>query len=116
VNSPLVGYGIEADTLLMWLLICYWIDMTQEEAYEIFKNQNGLCKFTKLPISFLDKNGQRKSKTASLDRIDNSKGYNKGNAQWVHKTINMMKRDFSENEFIELCRLVSEYNKNKLMG
>lgn len=45
---------------------------------------------------------------ASLDRIDNSIGYVKGNIQWVDKQINKMKSDFDQAEFKELCRLVAE--------
>jgi hypothetical protein len=48
--------------------------------------------------------------TASLDRIDSSKGYVEGNVQWVHKRINIMKNDLSDSEFIEWCRVVSKNN------
>lgn len=48
------------------------------------------------------------SGTASLDRIDSSKGYIKGNVQWVHKNINIMKRSIDQEEFIALCRLVAD--------
>lgn len=45
--------------------------------------------------------------TASLDRIDSSKGYIEGNVQWVHKDINRMKTDFDQEYFKTLCKLVS---------
>ena len=45
--------------------------------------------------------------TASLDRIDSNKGYTIDNIQWVHKTINIMKNDFSENVFVGMCKLVA---------
>lgn len=51
--------------------------------------------------------------TASLDRIDSSKGYIEGNVQWVHKRINKMKLDDSDTEFIEWCRLIADFNKDK---
>lgn len=44
--------------------------------------------------------------TASLDRIDSSKGYIKGNIQWVHKDINKMKNNYNQAYFINLCALV----------
>lgn len=47
--------------------------------------------------------------TASLDRIDSSKGYEKGNVQWVHKTINIMKQSLSDQELIEWCSLVCNH-------
>ena len=47
-----------------------------------------------------------KEQTASFDRIDNSKGYEVGNIQWVHKEINMMRGTLSVDRFIELCEFV----------
>lgn len=43
----------------------------------------------------------------SLDRIDANQGYIKGNVQWVHKDINMMKQSFSNDRFIGLCSMVA---------
>lgn len=62
--------------------------------------QSGKCALTMLPISVKDK-------TASLDRIDSSKGYEEGNVQWLHKDVNMMKRHYSSEYFLYLCSLVS---------
>jgi hypothetical protein len=45
--------------------------------------------------------------TASLDRIDSSKGYIEENVQWVHKMVNMSKQSYSQEEFIEMCKAVS---------
>ena len=42
----------------------------------------------------------------SLDRIDSSKGYIVGNIQWVHKDINYMKQEYSQEVFIHWCSLV----------
>jgi hypothetical protein len=43
----------------------------------------------------------------SLDRIDNSKGYIKGNVQWVLTEVNMMKQHYCQDDFIRICILVS---------
>lgn len=48
--------------------------------------------------------------SASLDRIDSSKGYVKGNVQWVDKRINFMKQSLSDQEFIGLCKTISDFN------
>ena len=45
--------------------------------------------------------------TASLDRIDPTKGYIEGNIQWVHKDVNRMKMDFTETRFLELVNLIA---------
>lgn len=49
------------------------------------------------------------TQTASLDRIDNTKGYIKGNVQWVHKDINNMKYTFTQDYFKYLCKKVTDY-------
>lgn len=43
---------------------------------------------------------------ASLDRIDSSKGYIKGNVQWTTIDANIAKQDMKESDFIELCQKV----------
>jgi hypothetical protein len=53
--------------------------------------------------------------TASLDRIDSSKGYIEGNLQWVHKNINMLKGNMLDNTFIEWCHKISKHQLEKYM-
>lgn len=50
------------------------------------------------------------SGTASLDRIDSSKGYIKGNVRWIHKTVNKMRRDMDDVTFITLISDVYQYS------
>jgi len=52
-----------------------------------------------------------KVQTASLDRIDNSKGYTIDNVRWVHKVINQMRSNRTDKEFISWCRKVTKKNK-----
>lgn len=86
--------------------------ITQEYAWNLYLEQNKKCKLSGLEIEFgYRPNNQRP--TASLDRIDSSKGYIKGNVQWTHKTINKMKWDLQDKEFIEYCKLVAEYRSNE---
>ena len=51
--------------------------------------------------------------TASLDRIDSSKGYVPGNIQCVHKDINALKTDFSEERFLELIHMIAAHDQVK---
>lgn len=82
-------------------------------AWKLFIKQNRKCALSNLDIDFpkVNNNPERKKATASLDRIDNAKGYIKGNVQWVHKEINLMKWTREQDRFIELCHAVSEHNK-----
>ena len=78
-----------------------------EYAWNLFLTQEKKCALTNLPISFWT-NATERQATASLDRIDNSKGYVEGNVQWVHKKINQIKMDMSVEEFIKLCLQVTD--------
>lgn len=50
-----------------------------------------------------------KKTTASLDRIDSTKGYIHGNLQWIHKDLNQMKSNRTQDEFLEWVRKVYSY-------
>lgn len=89
-------------------------DITYEYANNVFINQNRLCALSKMPIKFYVWNGDYcicyKKTNASLDRKDNFKGYVAGNIQWVDRTVNLMKRDMTDQKFIELCKKVAKAN------
>lgn len=65
----------------------------------LWQRTGGVCALSGIKISI--------NETASLDRIDSSKGYIPGNVQWIHKKVNIMKRDISQKDFIEICKAVS---------
>jgi hypothetical protein len=65
--------------------------------------QNYKCYISQQDISVHDH-------TASLDRIDSSKGYVKNNIAWIHKDIQRMKSDFPLMYFIDTCNKISKNN------
>lgn len=81
-----------------------------EEAWKLFEAQESLCALSGIPIEITYSLSEGEQ-TASLDRIDSTKGYEINNVQWVHKTINYMKWTLSQEEFIELCHAVTNHNK-----
>lgn len=68
----------------------------------MFEPYTGTCALTGWEISI-----SYDSRTASLDRIDNSKGYIKGNIQWVHTMVNMCRNKYTLEKFIEMCKSVA---------
>lgn len=83
--------------------------LTPEIMWEVFQQQDGKCVLSGIELSFV-KEGQtsrQNDSTASLDRIDSTKGYVAGNVQWVHKHINFMKQAFPDEYFIGMCRTVT---------
>lgn len=84
-------------------------NITIEYAWNLYETQHRKCRLSCLPIVFSSL-CQSSDGTASLDRIDSSKGYIEGNVQWVHKDINMMKQDHTDSDFIVLCKAVAACN------
>lgn len=79
--------------------------ITIEYAWNLLVEQNFKCKLSGLDIRLPVK--KKDTFTASLDRIDNNKGYVVGNIQWLHKDINRMKNVHNQEYFIQLCTLVT---------
>lgn len=84
--------------------------VTRELVYNIFKRQGGKCALTGISLRF-DSARQKSYGTASLDRIDSSKGYIPNNIQWVHKDINVMKGSMSEDQLKHYCSLILSNNR-----
>lgn len=83
------------------------IRITKKYAWNLFLEQDRKCALTGFPLIFSMLNqGER---TASLDRIDSSKGYIKGNVQWVHKDVNRMKNVFTQEYFIHVCKNIAKF-------
>lgn len=75
-------------------------------AWKLFEEQEGLCALTKLPMC-MGKNNKNRG-NASMDRIDNSKGYVPGNVRWVLIDVNLMRRDMSDEELLDYCQRIIE--------
>ena len=71
---------------------------------DLFVTQGGKCALTGWDISFTKT--EVAGRTASLDRIDSSKGYTKDNVQWVHKLANRAKVNLSDSDFYLMCKAI----------
>jgi hypothetical protein len=79
-------------------------EITIEYIWDLFLKQDRKCALSGMPISFPAKSTGLRS--ASLDRIDSSKGYIEGNVQWLHKDVNMIKGSYSQNYFLDICKKI----------
>lgn len=79
------------------------VEITIDDVWNLYIKQNKKCALTGWDINFSNKKGET---TASVDRIDSSKGYVKDNVQLVHKDINRFKMAFSEKDFYNMCKSV----------
>ncbi len=94
-------------------------DLTNQYLKDLFDSQNGRCPISGLKLTLPTGTsgwitGNRLTVySASLDRIDNSKGYLQGNVRFVSVMANYARNIFTDEEVIEFCRAVTEYNKSK---
>jgi hypothetical protein len=88
-------------------------DVSPKFLWQLFLKQERKCALSDLPLDF----GRGKRglfRTASLDRIDSSKGYTEDNVQWVHRQVNVMKHELSYQEFQDLVeRVFNKARKDK---
>lgn len=91
-------------------------NISKEYAWNILLQQNFRCTLSGIKLKLTDSAAELKadkeSITASIDRIDSSKGYVEGNIQWIHKKLNIMKLDMSQSEFINQCKAVASNHQN----
>tara|TARA_B000000475_G_scaffold265457_1_gene254053 strand:- start:776 stop:1630 length:855 start_codon:yes stop_codon:yes gene_type:complete len=73
------------------------VDIDLEYVLELWENCNGICPRFKIKMSLLDGDKWK----VSIDRIDSSKGYIKGNVQLVCVLYNLMKNKLPEEEMDE---------------
>jgi len=91
------------------------VAVTKEQILELLEKQEYKCALSGMPLIMSrtfskDRTNQASSTTASLDRIDSSKGYVLGNVQWVHKDVNLMKNKFDNQYFINMCKNINQWH------
>ena len=74
---------------------------------QLWEQQNGKCHITNVDLKL--EQSYNKNYQASLDRIDSSKGYVKGNVRYISVSANWLKNNLDDDhikEFIQICRMV----------
>lgn len=94
-------------------------NITIEDLYLQWEKQFGICALSGIILQFSpgsvfgkkNRKDSEEAQTASLDRIDSSKGYEVDNIQWIHKVVNQMKSNRTDQQFIDWCKLIVQHNK-----
>jgi len=86
----------------------YQWDLEPQDIINLYSEQEGCCALTGWPIEWPEKG---LTSTVSIDRIDSSEGYLKGNVQLLHKDVNMAKQQYGQDYFIEMCKSVADKAK-----
>lgn len=77
------------------------LDVTAKDLKVIYDKQNGKCALTGLSLKHREKYKAGDLFTASIDRIDSSKGYTKDNIQILNIFMNLAKNNFADEEMKE---------------
>ena len=89
------------------------VDVSPEYLMSIFP-KDGKCPVLNIPFTYdVEKNKRyRNMKSyASLDRVDNNKGYIKGNVVWVSWIVNTVKRDLTLEELFKISQFYMNWKK-----
>ena len=82
------------------------VDIDLEYLKELYDSQAGKCAISGIEMTY----DSYTSNNISPDRIDTRIGYVKGNIHLVCNIINIMKWDFGLNDFLQMCKVVSDFN------
>ena len=84
-------------------------NVSVEYLWDLFLKQDKKCAISGVNLRFQETRLDYDA-TASLDRIDATRGYVKGNLQWVHKDINYMKQSMNNKELLRWIDVIYKYN------
>lgn len=88
------------------------MDITVDYLKHLWAAQNGKCPYTGWNLIMPSWKKPKTPHTASLDRLDSSKGYLQGNVQFVSVMANLAKSDFTEDEMIKFCQAIASKTNN----
>jgi hypothetical protein len=77
---------------------------------KLWEEQKGLCAISGVPMTHVRGSGKVMT-NVSIDRIDSSIGYERGNVHLVCYVVNMMKHTMSVDQLVWWCEQVIENNR-----
>jgi hypothetical protein len=86
------------------------VELNIQDLKEVWEKQNGVCPYLKinLTLSSYSKIEKDPILSASLDRIDSTKGYVKGNVQWISRAMNYLKNNMSGEDMMRVIQLIKK--------
>lgn len=88
------------------------VDLSLIYLKEVWESQKGICPYSGIKLKLSSWNKKKTPTTASLDRIDSSKGYVEGNVQFVSVMANFAKSDFTHEQMMMFCESIACHQNN----
>jgi len=91
----------------------YEFSITKDDILSLYYRQNKKCRFCQdsIVVPKTQKEFKNCNNIASIDRIDNNKGYNQNNIQLTCLKCNLGKQSMSDLEYINHCKKVVNLSK-----
>jgi len=83
---------------------------TINDLIDMWVNQNGCCALSGIKMTVGGNNGVPRETSLSLDRIDNSRGYEADNLRLVCHAINTFRQRMTDQQMIEMARTLVSYH------
>jgi hypothetical protein len=88
------------------------VNITLDDLLETWENQKGICPYTGITLIHpKDAKNHIMLYKASLDRVDSSLGYIKGNIQFISATANLAKHSMTHEEMVIFCKIITNHWK-----
>ena len=87
-------------------------NITIDDVADLYEKQNRRCVLTGVDLTFPTEGHPTKC-PASIDRIDNEKGYTPDNIQLILGAVNLMRGRYTLDEFITICHKIAQENPLK---
>jgi len=81
-------------------------DLSLQDLKDQWDKQKGLCVYSKVQLIHPTPGSNSHLYTASVDRIDSSLGYVKGNVQFISIAMNHMKANMSDEDMFKLLAIL----------
>jgi len=91
------------------------LEISPQYLKEIWEKQEGKCPYSGVKLLLQEKRSNKHPRNpynASIDRINNNKGYVPGNIEFVSLMAQYAKNTFTKEELIEFCKRVTENNSS----
>ena len=82
-------------------------NISLDDVADAYEKQGGKCALTGWDITFPEI-GHPSKFNCSIDRVDNSRGYETDNIQLIDGRVNMMKGKYTQEFFKEVCKAVAQ--------
>jgi hypothetical protein len=91
-------------------------EIDKEYIINLYESQSGRCYYSDIPLRIVKESESKMHDNfkMTLDCIDHSLGYTKGNVVWCAYCVNSFKQDMKKDDMIKICISIMKKNNIKI--